>query len=147
MYNGRPSALSLTGTVGFLDEQYEGSRQREYNDTRVHRERWVDHEQGASHERCNHPPSVSWPGQNSTHSTEITRTYMRESAVAAPQAVPRTDDAYEQLSSITDEIGWFTITFRGKYLRCPPWYGTKKINHGSHQRMAKPRRTHIRQPT
>jgi hypothetical protein len=36
---------------------------------------------------------------------------MRESAVAAPQAVPRTDDTYEQLSSITDEIGDLRLPF------------------------------------
>lgn len=59
MYNASPSALNLTGAVGLLDEQYEGPRQHEYHNTRVHRERRVDHEQGASHERRNHPPSVS----------------------------------------------------------------------------------------
>ncbi len=111
MYNGRPSALILTDAVGFLDEQYEGPRQRKYHNTHVHRERWVDHEQGASNEGCNHPPSVSWPGQNSTHSTEIARTYMRESALAAPQAVPRTDDTCKQLGSITDEIGDLRLPF------------------------------------
>jgi hypothetical protein len=36
---------------------------------------------------------------------------MRESAVAAPQAVPRTDDTYEQLGSITDEIGGLRLPF------------------------------------
>ena len=111
MYNASPSALNLTGAVGILDEQYEGPRQCEYHNTRVHRERRVDHEQGASHEGRNHPPSVSWQGQNSTHDTEIAGTYIRESAVAAPQAVPRTDDTYEQLGSITDDTGGLRLPF------------------------------------
>lgn len=64
MYNGSPSTLILTGTIGLLDEQYEGPRQCEYQNTRVHRERRVDHEQGASHEGRNHPPSVSRQVQN-----------------------------------------------------------------------------------
>lgn len=72
-----------------------------------------------------------------THGIEIAGTYMRESAVAAPQAVPRTDDTYEQLGSITDEIGDLR-TLRGEYLRCPALCSTKKINIRSHQRMAKP---------
>ena len=36
---------------------------------------------------------------------------MRESAVAAPQAVPRTDNTYEQLGSITDDIGDLCLPF------------------------------------
>ena len=111
MDNGSSSALSFTGAVGLFDEQYEGSRQREYHNTRVHRERRVNHEQGASREGCNHSPSVSWQRQNSIHGIRIAGTYMRESAVAAPQAVPRTDDTYEQLGSITDEIGNLRLPF------------------------------------
>jgi hypothetical protein len=111
MYNGRPSALSLTGAVGFLDEHTKVPAS--VNTTTL------AYTGNDGPIMSKEPPMrgaiipLLSVGQvkNSTHSTEIARTYMRESAVAAPQAVPRTDDTYEQFGSITDEIGGLRLPF------------------------------------
>ena len=102
MYNATPTVpIFAVALGGLLDQQHADAREHEHHNARVHRERRVDHEKGASQYRCDHPASVQLTkvrtkkilhGGNRDDG-EVTHT--RESAEAAPQAVPRTDGRYE----------------------------------------------------
>jgi hypothetical protein len=60
MYSSPTVLILITSSaIDLLDQQHTNARQHKHNNAPVHRERRVDHEQGPSHDRCDHPTSVS----------------------------------------------------------------------------------------